>query len=52
MKRVTKNDIKKLAKNPICFAMMMDERELENVIVTFVSVFNKRKNGRGGENYQ
>ena len=52
MERVTKKDINKLAKNPMFFAMMMDESELEHVIVTFVSVFNKRKNGRGGENYQ
>ena len=36
MERVTKKDIKKLAQNPIFFAMMMDKSELEHVIVTFV----------------
>ena len=48
MKRTTGKDVLKLAKDPISFAMMMDESELEHVIVAFVSVLNKRKPDRGG----
>jgi len=48
MECVTRKDTQKLAKDPIGFAMMMDESELEHVIVAFVSVLNKRKPDRGG----
>ena len=43
MQSVTLNEIKKLSNDPISFAMMMDDSQLENVIVAFVSVLNKRK---------
>ena len=43
MKHVTREDAKKLSKDPISFAMMMDYCEIEQVIVDFVSVLNKRK---------
>ena len=45
---VTKKDVEKLANDPISFAMLMENCELERVIVTFVSVLNKRKPDRGG----
>jgi hypothetical protein len=48
MQCVNRNDAKKLAEDPISFAMMMDESQLEHVIATFVSVLNKRKPDRGG----
>ena len=48
MECITRKDTQKLAKDPISFAMMMDESELEHVIVAFVSVLNKRKPDRGG----
>ena len=48
MQCVTGKDVKKLAEEPISFAMMMDDEQLEHVIVTFVSVINKRKTDRGG----
>ena len=48
MECITRKDTQKLAKDPISFAMMMDENELEHVIVAFVSVLNKRKPDRGG----
>ena len=48
MECVTGKDIQKLAKDPISFAMMMDNHQLEDVIVAFVSVLNKRKPDRGG----
>jgi len=48
MECVTRKDTQKLAKDPISFAMMMDESELEHVIVAFVSVLNKKIPVRGG----
>jgi hypothetical protein len=48
--RVSKKDAVKLAKEPISFAMMMQDHELEDVIVAFVSVLNRRKTERGGQN--
>ncbi len=48
MKIVTREDVEKLDEAPISFAMMMENSQLEHVIVTFVSVLNKRKLDRGG----
>ena len=48
MECVTRKDTQKLAKDPISFAMMMDESELEHVIVAFVSVLSKKIPDRGG----
>ena len=48
MECVTRKDTQKLAKDAISFAMMMDNHQLEDVIVAFVSVLNKRKPDRGG----
>ena len=48
MKTVNRTDVKRLSKDPVSFAMMMNDCELEQVIVVFVSVLNKRKPERGG----
>jgi hypothetical protein len=48
MTTVTRKDVRKLASDPLDFAMMMNDHELENVIVIFVSVLNRRKLDRGG----
>ena len=48
MKCVKRKDVEKLIEDPLSFAMMMDDEQLEHVIVTFVSVLNKRKTYRGG----
>jgi hypothetical protein len=48
MKPVRRKDVKKLTEDPISFAMMMNDGQLEAVIVTFVSVLNQRKPDRGG----
>ncbi len=48
MEYIKRKDIEKLNKDPLIFAMMMDDDQLEHVIVTFVSVINKRKSDRGG----
>jgi hypothetical protein len=48
MNCVNRNNVKKLIEDPLNFAMMMDDEQLEHVIVTFVSVLNKRKTDRGG----
>ena len=50
MKTVTQDDIRKLQKDPLSFAVLMEDRHLENVIVTFVSVLNKRNKKRGDQN--
>ena len=48
MNGATRKNVKKLIEDPLSFAMMMDDEQLEHVIVTFVSVLNKRKTDRGG----
>jgi hypothetical protein len=48
MNCVNPKNVKKLIEDPLSFAMMMDDEQLEHVIVTFVSVLNKRKTDRGG----
>ena len=47
MKPIANDCVTKLINDPISFAMVMDDDRVEDVIVTFVSVLNKRK-GRGG----
>ena len=39
-----------LKNDPISFAMMMDDEEIEEIIVAFVSVLQKRKRIGGGQN--
>ena len=45
MTNVTKEDIRKLKKYTLDYAILMEDRHIEQVIVTFVSVLNKRKRG-------
>jgi len=47
MEPVTRNDCKKLADDPLSFATMMEDHELETVIVTFVcTLLNKKTKPR------
>jgi hypothetical protein len=46
---VTREDVRKLQRDPLSFAILMDERHIEQVIVVFVSVLNKRKSTRGDQ---
>ena len=48
MQHVSRKDIQKLSEDPISFAMMMDDYQLEDVIAAFVCVLNKRIPDRGG----
>jgi hypothetical protein len=48
MNFINRRCVTKLIDDPIGFAMIMDDEQLEHVIVTFVSVLNKRKTDRGG----
>jgi hypothetical protein len=48
MQCVARNDVRKLTTDPLSFAIMMDNMELEQVIAAFVAVLNKRKPYRGG----
>jgi hypothetical protein len=50
MNTITQDDIGKLQKDPLSFAVLMEDRYIEEVIVTFVSVLNKRKQKRGDQN--
>ena len=50
MKTKTQKLTERLSKDPVSFAMLMDEDQIEHVIVMFVSVLIQRKLGRGGEN--
>jgi len=44
---ITRKDVQKLKTDPLSFAMMMQDQELEEAIVAFVSVLNKRKMNGG-----
>lgn len=46
----TREDIRKLKDDPLSFAILMEDRHIEQVIVAFVSVLNKRKPKRGDQN--
>lgn len=50
MKYIQRKDIEKLTNDPIGFAIMMDDGQLEHVIATFVAILNKRKINGGGKN--
>lgn len=50
MKIPTKDDIVKLQRDPLSYAVLMEDRHIEQVIVTFVSVLIKRNTNRGGQN--
>ena len=50
MNTVTQDDIGKLQKDPLSFAVIMEDRHIEQVIVTFVSVLIKRSENGGGQN--
>jgi hypothetical protein len=48
MNYVARKDIRKLLNDPLSVAIMMDDHEIEEVIVTFVAVLSRRKKDRGG----
>lgn len=50
MKIPTKDDIVKLQRDPLSYAVLMEDRHIEQVIVIFVSVLIKRNKNRGGQN--
>ena len=46
-KPITDWEVATLMADPLYFAMMMSDEDLEEVIARFVCVLNKRKRGRG-----
>jgi len=50
MHRVTNEDVRKLCEDPLSFAVVMEEDEIEHVIAVFISVLLRRKPRRGGKN--
>ena len=50
MQPITIHDIQKLAYDPLSFALIMDNSQLETVIVTFVNVLLSRIPTGGDEN--
>jgi hypothetical protein len=48
MKPVSNDCVTKLINDPISFAMVMEDDRIEDVIVKFVSVLNKRRRRGGG----
>lgn len=50
MQHITRNEAEKLANDPIGFAMMMDDSQLEDVVVAFVSALLDKNKSRGGKN--
>ena len=45
MTNVTRNDVNKLCRAPLNYALLMENEQLEEVIATLVSVLNKRTGG-------
>ena len=43
MQYIRREDVEKLVNDPIGFAIMMDDSQLEEVIATFVAILNKKK---------
>jgi hypothetical protein len=50
MRGLRSDCIRNLKEDPMSFAMMMDDGELEEVIVAFVGVLNKKNQSGGGQN--
>ena len=50
MQPVTINDVERLIDDPISFAVLMSDCEILDVIATFVTILNRRKPFRGGQN--
>ena len=48
MHSVGRKLVKRLIEEPIDFALMMEDGDLQEVISVFVTVLNKRKTDRGG----
>ena len=48
MPYIEEKNIEKLIEDPLSFAMMMDDHQLEHVITEFISVLNQRIKDRGG----
>ena len=48
MHSVSRKQVKQLIAQPIDFALMMEDSDLQDVISVFVTVLNKRKTDRGG----
>jgi hypothetical protein len=45
MTNVTRNDVNKLCRAPLNYALLMENEQLEEVIATLVSVLNKQTRG-------
>ena len=45
MTNVTQKDVDKLCQAPLCYALLMENEQLEEVIATLVSVLNKQTQG-------
>jgi hypothetical protein len=50
MQSINRKDVEKLENDPLGFAMMMENHQIEDAIVAFVSVLNRRKPNRGDKN--
>lgn len=50
MNTITQDDIGKLQKDPLSYALLMDDQQIEHVIVTFVAVLLRRNENGGGQN--
>jgi hypothetical protein len=48
MKRITNEEIRDLVEDPLAYAMLMNEEELEEVVASFISVLNTRQRRRRG----
>ena len=50
MEFTTRKNVKKLVKDPLSFALMMENDQIKEVIGIFFSVLTERENLRGGKN--
>jgi hypothetical protein len=50
MNNITPDDIDKLQKDPLGYAVLMEDQQIEHVIVTFVADLLRRNENGGGQN--
>lgn len=50
MKKINQEKIGEIVKNRILLGTMMNNHELEEMIITFVTILNQRTKNQGGKN--
>ena len=49
MKNVTRTQVKRFVQDPLSYAVLMDDEEIEEVIARLMCILYKRKGKQGGD---